>query len=82
MLQRGAVEHRVNAVDSPGEAVPVAHVTDQEPDVGMVLETLPLVELLGLVTTEDPDDLWSAVLRRKGGAFAVLAQMPPDPSSN
>ena len=34
------------------------------------------------VFTEDPDDLWSAVLRRKGGAFAVLAQMPPDPSSN
>jgi len=34
------------------------------------------------VFTEDPDDLWSAVLRRKGGAIAVLAQMPPDPSSN
>ena len=34
------------------------------------------------VFTEDHEDLWSAVLRRKGGAFAVLAQMPPDPSSN
>ena len=34
------------------------------------------------VFTEEHDDLWSAVLRRKGGAFAVLAQMPPDPSSN
>ena len=34
------------------------------------------------VFTEDPDDLWSAVLRRKGGPFAVLALMPPDPTSN
>ncbi len=28
------------------------------------------------------DDLWSAVLRRKGGQFAVLSLMPPDPSFN
>lgn len=34
------------------------------------------------VFTDDPDGLWSAVLRRKGGAFAVLATMPLDPSSN
>ncbi len=34
------------------------------------------------VFTEKPDHLWSYVLARKGGAFAVLAQMPPDPSSN
>jgi putative transcriptional regulator len=34
------------------------------------------------VFTAEPDDLWSAVLRRKGGPFGVLAQMPPDPSSN
>ena len=34
------------------------------------------------VFTDEPDELWSAVLRRKGGAFAVLALMPPDPSSN
>jgi putative transcriptional regulator len=27
-------------------------------------------------------DLWSEVLRRKGGPFSVLALMPPDPSSN
>jgi len=27
-------------------------------------------------------DLWSEVLRRKGGPFGVLALMPPDPSSN
>jgi putative transcriptional regulator len=38
-------------------------------------------------TTEDvfcaaPDGLWSSVLRRKGGTFAVLALMPSDPSVN
>jgi len=27
-------------------------------------------------------DLWSEVLRRKGGPFGVLASMPPDPSFN
>jgi putative transcriptional regulator len=27
-------------------------------------------------------DLWSAVLRRKGGQYAILARMPPDPSMN
>jgi putative transcriptional regulator len=31
---------------------------------------------------EEPDELWSAVLRRQGGAYAVLALMPPDPSLN
>jgi putative transcriptional regulator len=34
------------------------------------------------IFTADPDHLWSAVLKRKGGAFAVLALMPPNPSSN
>jgi putative transcriptional regulator len=34
------------------------------------------------VFTSDPDGLWSAVLRRKGGPFGVLASMPPDPSQN
>ena len=34
------------------------------------------------VFTHEPDDLWSAVLRRKGGPFGVLAAMPPDPSRN
>jgi putative transcriptional regulator len=29
-----------------------------------------------------PEELWSAVLRRKGGAFALLARMPEDPSLN
>jgi putative transcriptional regulator len=34
------------------------------------------------VFSSDPEDLWSAVLRRKGGPYAVLALMPPDPSLN
>ena len=34
------------------------------------------------VFTSDPDELWSDVLRRKGGPFGVLALMPPDPSLN
>jgi putative transcriptional regulator len=34
------------------------------------------------VFTSDPESLWSEVLRRKGGPFAVLAAMPPDPSLN
>lgn len=29
-----------------------------------------------------PEGLWSEVLRRKGGPYAVLALMPPDPSMN
>ena len=34
------------------------------------------------VFTVDPEELWSDVLRRKGGPFEVLALMPPDPSAN
>ncbi len=34
------------------------------------------------VFTSDPDGLWSAVLRRKGGPFAILASMPLDPRVN
>ena len=34
------------------------------------------------VFTTEPEALWSAVLQRKGGAYAVLARMPPDPSRN
>jgi putative transcriptional regulator len=30
----------------------------------------------------DPKELWGAVLTRKGGSFALLARMPPDPSVN
>jgi len=34
------------------------------------------------VFNDDPDELWSSVLRRKGGQFALIATMPPDPSLN
>jgi putative transcriptional regulator len=34
------------------------------------------------VFTPDPGALWSAVLRRKGGPFTLLATMPTDPSLN
>jgi putative transcriptional regulator len=34
------------------------------------------------VFTDDPEGLWSDVLRRTGGPFAVLAAMPPDPTLN
>ena len=34
------------------------------------------------VFTDDPDGLWSAVLARKGGQFALVARMPLDPSLN
>jgi putative transcriptional regulator len=30
----------------------------------------------------DPDTLWSSVLERKGGQYALVARMPPDPSLN
>jgi putative transcriptional regulator len=32
--------------------------------------------------SDDPEGLWSAVLRRKGREFALLATMPEDPSLN
>jgi putative transcriptional regulator len=32
--------------------------------------------------SEDADALWSQVLARKGGEYALLATMPPDPSVN
>ena len=32
--------------------------------------------------SDDPDGLWSAVLRRKGREYALLSTMPPDPSVN
>jgi putative transcriptional regulator len=34
------------------------------------------------VFTAHPDALWSTVLERKGGSFALVARMPPDPSLN
>jgi putative transcriptional regulator len=32
--------------------------------------------------TEEPEDLWSEVLRRQGGRLAMFALCPPDPSVN
>jgi len=34
------------------------------------------------VFTDEPAELWSQILRRKGGAFEVLALMPEDPRLN
>jgi len=34
------------------------------------------------VFADDPEELWRAVLRRKGGQFALIARMPEDPSVN
>jgi putative transcriptional regulator len=34
------------------------------------------------VFTELPGELWSSVLQRKGGSYALLARMPVDPSVN
>ena len=32
--------------------------------------------------TGAPLELWSSVLTRKGGSYALVARMPPDPSVN
>jgi putative transcriptional regulator len=34
------------------------------------------------IFTEDPDGLWSELLRRKGGEYELVARMPIDPSLN
>jgi len=34
------------------------------------------------VFTDLPGELWSAVLTRKGGSYALIARMPLDPSVN
>ena len=34
------------------------------------------------IFSDDPEDLWGAVLERKGGSYALLARMPLDPSVN
>lgn len=34
------------------------------------------------VFSEEPEDLWSEVLVRKGGSYALIARMPLDPSVN
>ena len=49
-----------------------------------------LAEEAWIVEPADPDDvfsdsaeeLWAEVLRRKGGPYALVARMPPDPSVN
>jgi putative transcriptional regulator len=43
------------------------------------------IDVVGLasdVFTSEPDGLWSEVLRRKGGRYRLIAQMPEDPSLN
>jgi putative transcriptional regulator len=34
------------------------------------------------VFSETPEELWTSVLVRKGGSYALIARMPPDPSVN
>jgi putative transcriptional regulator len=34
------------------------------------------------IFTDDPDGLWSDLLRRKGGQYELVARMPLDPSVN
>jgi putative transcriptional regulator len=34
------------------------------------------------IFSEDPEELWSQVLTRKGGSYALIARMPTDPSVN
>jgi putative transcriptional regulator len=34
------------------------------------------------VFTDAPEELWSRVLRRKGGSYALIARMPADPNVN
>jgi putative transcriptional regulator len=34
------------------------------------------------IFTDDPDSLWSNLLRRKGGQYELVARMPVDPSLN
>ena len=43
----------------------------------MVEDALP-----GDVFTDQPERLWSTVVRRKGKDYAMLAMMPDDPSLN
>jgi putative transcriptional regulator len=43
---------------------------------------IPQTALPDDVFTDAPEDLWSVVLARKGGGYALLARMPADPSVN
>ena len=49
----------------------------EEGAMGLVLPAEP-----DDIFSDDPDGLWSAVLRRQGGPYALLSLMPPDPSLN
>ena len=51
--------------------------SELEEDAWIVEAPIP-AELIA----SDPDALWSAVLERKGGSFALVARMPLDPSLN
>jgi putative transcriptional regulator len=52
---------------------------DAEVEHGDWIAQTPLPED---VFTEVPEELWSSVLTRKGGTYALIARMPPDPSVN
>ena len=51
---------------------------DELEEEAWIVETPRREELF----SDDPEGLWSAVLRRKGREFALLSTMPPDPSLN
>jgi putative transcriptional regulator len=34
------------------------------------------------IFTDDPEGFWSAIVRRKGGQYELVARMPLDPSLN
>ena len=52
---------------------------DSEMDEGSWIVEPALVDD---VFTDDPEGLWSTVLRRRGGEWRLLATMPQDPSLN
>jgi putative transcriptional regulator len=43
---------------------------------------ISLAALAEDVFTDAPEGLWSSALTRKGGNYALIARMPPDPSVN
>jgi putative transcriptional regulator len=52
---------------------------DAEVDEGDWISQVALPED---VFSDAPEELWSTVLTRKGGSYALIARMPPDPSVN
>ena len=57
MLERRAMEYDVDSFGRSQDSVPVADVSDEEADVSPVAILLALIELLGFVSAQDPDDL-------------------------